>query len=80
MRALLANLAMMQHDDVIGALNRRKPVRHDNGGAIAHYPGDRLLNQLLGFRVDRAGRFVQDQQGRVEGQRPRKRDQLLLPD
>ena len=61
MRALLANLAMMKHDDLVGALNRRQPVSHHDGSAIAHHAFNGLLNQLLSFSVDRAGGFVEDQ-------------------
>ncbi len=78
MCALLANLAVVHHDDFVRALNRRQAMRDHQRRAIAHYPVDCLLNELLGFRVDRAGRFIQDQQSRIEGQRARKRNQLFL--
>src|SRR6266550_408999 len=35
MRALLANLAMMQHDDLLCTLNSRKSMGHHDGSAVA---------------------------------------------
>ena len=61
MRALLAYLAMMEHDDAVGALYGRKAMRDDDGGAIAHDALDGLLYELLCLCVNRAGRFVKDE-------------------
>jgi len=80
MLSLLANLAVMQHDDIVCALNRRQAVRHDYRSATTHHPCDCLLNQLLGLCIDRAGRLIKNQKSRIESQRPRKRDQLFLSD
>ena len=80
MRSLLANFAVVQHDDVVGALNRRKPVRDDQRSAIAHHALNGLLDQLLSLSVDRAGGLIQNQQRRIEGQGTRKRNQLFLAD
>src|SRR3954469_20210850 len=55
-------------------------MRDDERGAVAHDALDGLLNQLLCLGVNRAGRFVKDQQRRVEGERACKRDELFLPD
>src|SRR4051794_21880188 len=80
MRALLAYLAVMEHDDAVGALDGRKTMRDDDRGAIAHHALDGLLDELFGLRVNRTGRLVKDEQRRVESQRTRKRDELLLSD
>ena len=57
-----------------------KPVGDDQRRPVLHYALDGLLDKLLGLGVDRARRFVQDQDRRVERQRPCERDKLLLPD
>src|SRR5258708_7795280 len=78
MRALLANFAMVQHDDVVGALYSRETVSDHERGAAAHHAFNRLLNQLLGLGIDRTRRFLQNQQRWIKSQRARERNQLLL--
>lgn len=68
MRSLFADLAVMQHDDAIGVLNRREPVGDDERSPIAHHALNRFLNELFGLRVYRAGCFVEDEDGRIERQ------------
>ncbi len=45
-----------------------------------HQDVQRVTNQQLGLGVDARRRFVEDENPRVERQRPRKREKLLLPD
>ena len=78
MRSLLTDLAVMQDDDPVCALDRRQPVRDNDRGAIAHHAFDGALNELLGFRVDLAGRLVENQDRRIERKGTRERDELLL--
>ena len=80
MRALLADFAVMQHDDAVCPLNRGEAMRDDEGGAATHDALDGLLYELLRLRVNRTGRLVQNQKRGVEGQRAGKRNQLLLAD
>ena len=79
MRAHLAHLALVHHDDLVGALDGRKPVGDDQRGASLDQPGQRLAHPELGIGVHAGGRLIEDQDARVVGQRAGKRDQLLLP-
>ena len=80
MRAAFAQLAVVKDHDAVAFLDRRKSVRDDHRSSLLHHAIDRLLDQLFGFGVDRAGRLVKNQDLRVKRQRPGKRDKLLLPD
>ena len=46
--------------------------------AVPHQPAERVLDQALGFGVERARRLVEDQDRRVLEQRARDRDALAL--
>ena len=48
--------------------------------AAGHQDPERVADEQLGLRIDARGRLVQDEDARVEGQRPREREQLLLAD
>jgi hypothetical protein len=69
MRAHLAELAVMEHDDAVAFLDRRQPVRDDERRPPFKHALDRSLNELLGLGVDRAGRFVENEDRRIERQR-----------
>lgn len=70
---------VMHDDDPVAVLNGRKPVRHHDAGAAAHQPGDGFLDPHLRLRIDVRGRFIQNQNPGIIGQRPRKGQQLPLP-
>src|SRR2546427_3756489 len=70
MSAAFHDAPLVQHHDQVGFLDRRKPVRDANRGAPPHQFLQRLLNGPLGFGVQRAGGFVEDQDGRVPQDRP----------
>ena len=70
--------AFVQHDDAVGPLYRRQAVGDDDGGATDHRGFERALHQALGFGVERAGGFVQQQQRRILEQGARDRDALAL--
>ena len=55
MRALLDDAAVVEHDDLVGVLDRREPVRNDDDGTIAH----RLST------IEHADRIVVLEHGRV---------------
>ena len=78
MAAALGNVAMLQHDDVVGFANRRQPVgdRHQRDAAAQRC--QRLLHLGLGLAVDVGGGLVEQQDGRCAGQRTGHRDQLFL--
>ena len=78
MRALLDDLAAVEHQDPVEAAHRRQPVRdHDRGPAL-HQPLHRLLDQRLRFRIEARGRLVQDQYRRIGEERARQRHALPL--
>jgi hypothetical protein len=53
-------------------------VRDHERSATRHHLRGRLLDPGLQLGVDRAGRLVQDEDARVERQRPREGDELPL--
>src|SRR5664279_1406755 len=64
-RALLDDAPGVEGDDTAGPLDRRQAVRDDEAGAPAHQRLERLLHEALRFRIERRGRFVEDQDRRV---------------
>ena len=79
MGALLDNPSAVHDEDDIGVDHGRQPVRDGNGGATVGCRIQRLLHHALRHRIERAGRLVQDQHGRVLQQHPGDRDPLFLP-
>ena len=59
----LDDAAALEHDDRIGAADRREPVRDDERGAVQHQRRQRVLHQALRFGVERRGRLVEDRIG-----------------
>ena len=55
-------------------------MRDRHGGATCRQPPERFGDACLGRRIDRAGRFVEDQQARIGDLRAHERDQLSLAD
>ena len=53
-------------------------MRDHERGAVAHQVRERVLHEQLGFGVERRGRFVQNQDGRVLQQGARDRQTLTL--
>ena len=64
MRAALAQLAVVEDEYLVGALDGREAVRDDDGGAVAEHPLDGLLDELLGLCVDGASGLVEDEERR----------------
>ena len=77
-RAAGGDLAVLEHDDVVGQRDRGEPVGDHERGAAAHRLAQRLLDRLLGRGVDRGGGVVEHEDARVDHQRPRDRDPLAL--
>src|SRR3989441_10547613 len=63
-RAPLHDPSFRQHDDEIGMLHGGEPMGDDEDGAMGHQPLDRFLDEALGLGVERAGRFVENQDPR----------------
>ena len=65
MRALFDDAAMVEHDDAIGLLHGRQPVCYHDRRAAGHCGFQRSLHHSLALCIQRAGRFVQQQQRRI---------------
>ena len=77
-RAALHDLSLLHHHDLIGAANRRKPVRDDERGPSLHQIRKALLDHLLRFRVEAGRCFVENQNARLGQNGARNRDALPL--
>src|SRR5438309_8240469 len=78
MGAALDDLPLVEHDDLVGFDDGRKPVGdHDRRPAFGDLV-ERFLDGLLSAAVERAGRFVEHEDRRVLEQRAGDRDPLLL--
>ena len=65
MGAFLDDAAVVHDDDAVGGADGGQAVGDDDRGAVFHQPLERVLDQPLAFGVERGGRFVEQQQGRV---------------
>src|SRR5881409_1485353 len=77
-RPLLAQLALVQHEDAIRVLDGREAVGDDDRGAAAEELRERVLDQPLGLRIDARGRLIEDEDGRIVGQCPGEGEELTL--
>src|ERR1017187_5430059 len=73
-----ADLSLFEYHNLVRPAYRGKPVRDDDYGAVLHQVGQRLLYQHFALRVQVAGGFVQDQDGRVLQQSARDGEALAL--
>ena len=78
-RAGFAQLAFVHHQNAVGALDRRQPVRDDDRRAPFHHAGQRVAHAKLGLGIDARSGFVQNQEARIVRQRAGEADELLLP-
>ena len=72
------DLAPLEHEDRVRIHERRQPVRNDDHRPTARNPANVLVDDRLAVRIKRAGRLVENQDLRVENQRPRDRQSLPL--
>src|SRR5690606_9554361 len=79
-RALLAHLAVMQDNDTVRTLNGREAMGDHDRGAPAHQGLERLLYARLERGIHGAGRLVQHEDARVEGECAREGEELTLTD
>src|SRR3989441_717231 len=78
-RAYLDDSTFVEHDDAVDVLDRREAVGDDDRRPPEHQLGERILDEMLGLRIDRARRLIEDEQNLgVEGDGPAKGQQLLL--
>ena len=78
MGAAFADAAFVQHNDVVRMLDRGQPMRDHDGGAAFHQRAQRVLDELLGLRVDVRSRLVHNEDARRVGQRAGKAQKLPL--
>ena len=64
-RALLDDVAVAHDEDTVGIADGAQAVRDDKARAAAHEVIHRLLDELLGAGVDRAGRLIENENGGV---------------
>src|ERR1700733_8017147 len=65
MPAALDDPAAIDDADFVGLGHRRQPVGYDDRGAALAERAQRLLDRLLGLRIERRGRFVEQDDRRV---------------
>jgi len=59
----LNHLSLLHYSDYVGVTYCAQSMRNDDDGAVGHDAVQRVLHKTLRFRVQRARRFVQDQNG-----------------
>ena len=62
---MLHRLAVLQDQDLVGAVDRVQPVGDDDPGPVHQQPVHGPLDELLGGRVQPRRRFVQDHQSGI---------------
>jgi hypothetical protein len=77
-RAGVDQLPVIEDDDPVGALHGGQPMGDDDRRPAAHCRFQRRLHDALAFRVEAAGRFVEQQQRRVLEDRTGDGDALPL--
>ena len=77
-RAALDDLAVLEHQDLVGAADRRQPVRDDERRPALPQRAQAVLDQRLALAVEARRRLVEDQDARVGEDRARDRDPLAL--
>ena len=80
MRPGLDDPALVDDEDRVRAADRRQAVGDDERRPVLHDVGQGGLDQSLGFRIERRGGFIQDQDGRIFEKSPGDRQALPLPD
>lgn len=78
-RAALDDAALVEDENLIGALDGGQSVRDDEGGASAHESVEGFLHESFGLGVEGRGRFVEQQDAGVLQERPCNRQALALP-
>jgi hypothetical protein len=68
----------LDNDDEVCAADGRETVRDDNGGAPAGQIREGFLDEPFGFGVERGGRFVEDEDGRIREDGARDGEPLSL--
>ncbi len=69
---------MLKHQNLVRMQYGAEPVRYHDAGSPGHQLGNGALNLPLGLSVHRAGRLVQNENGRVQRQGAREAQELAL--
>jgi len=77
-RAFFDDFALLQHDQSIGRLQGAEAVGDRECRPPFDQPIEGLLDLLFRFRIDGAGRFVEDQDARIVQDRPSDADALAF--
>ena len=78
MRALLDDPAVLEHDDLAGALDRGQAVGDDDRRAAGQQAPQARLDPRLGVDVDVGGGLVEHEDARVGDERAGEGDELAL--
>ena len=79
MIALFDDVPVLHKEDIVGIANGRKAMRDDKARSAAHELAHSFADLRLRSSIDRRGRLVQDQDGRIAQKYPRDREELALP-
>src|SRR5664279_1539778 len=75
-RATLHDATALEHDDFVGVADRAQPVSDDQAAATA--APEVGVDALLGLGIERARRFIEDDQRGLSGERSRDLEALAL--
>ncbi len=78
MGAALDDIAVVEHENFVGAHNGREPVRDDQRGAVPRHAFELVLNVFFGVAVERRSRLVEQKDRRAFQDRARNRHPLFL--
>ena len=78
MGAVFGQHAALDRHDAVRLAKRRQPVRDDDHGAALRHRLQIVLDDLLGFGVQRACRFIENQDSRIGDQGSGDGDTLAL--
>ena len=78
MPAALDDLAALDHQNGVGVHDGVQAMGDDDGGAVLAEMLDRLLHLLFGFRIQRRGGFIEQDDRRILDQRAGDGDALAL--
>ena len=79
MPSLLNDVPVLHDKNHVRLADGRQAVRHDEACSALHHLRERMLDFELRSRVDRAGRLVENQHGRIGDRRARDGQKLALP-
>ena len=79
MRSALDNAPIVEHENLVGVLDRGDAVRDDDARSLAHHAAEAAKYFSLGVGIHRREGVVEDEDPRILGHGARDRGALLLP-